>query len=143
MEHNFSVCSGIIEDHSNNSEEYDVKFHRNKIKILQWNLCITDTQNLSVFERCPLLGGNFKKVTDFWLKVFSAIQGNSAIRDGWYWEVSLYWGKCVKKLANSIILSWFCYFVNLDELGVITLKNRLESTLKLSQRIYMVNKMSL
>ena len=48
-------------------------------------------KNLSVIARCPLLGGNLKKIVTFGTKRFlSAIHGMSAICNVRYWKVSLY-----------------------------------------------------
>ena len=51
-------------------------------------------ENLAVIERCPLLGGNFKKIVTFGTQYF--------VRYSWhvrYWEVLLYYGN-LKKLDN-------------------------------------------
>ena len=45
-------------------------------------------KSLSVIERCPLLGGNLKRLSYLGLKVLSAVHGMSAIWDVRYWEVS-------------------------------------------------------
>ena len=46
-------------------------------------------KNLSVIERCSLLGGNLKKIVILGLNVLSAIHGMSAIWDVRYCKVSL------------------------------------------------------
>ena len=48
-------------------------------------------KKLTVIDRCPLLGGNFKKrLSHLGLIDLSTIQGISAIWDVRYWDVSLY-----------------------------------------------------
>ena len=70
------------------------------------------SKNLSVMERCPLLGGNFKKIVTFGLNVLSAIHGMSSIWDVRYWGgltlifLALFWMKLISiKKENRFKLS--------------------------------------
>ena len=59
--------------------------------LLQWNLGIPrGLKKLSVIARCPLVGGNVKKIVTFETKRLSGIHGMSTIWDVRYSEVSLY-----------------------------------------------------